>query len=1094
MWSLYKNNQELKPLTFSNGKSQKDLVKEITKAIKEGNRIIFLRGMCGTGKCLEKNTLIFCKPNDKKYFGYYKISNLVRKEGKIISLNNKGNLVESNFKNVRNTGKKSLYKIKTRTGREIIASKNHPFLTITSEGTKWKVLEKLNLNSYICLPNSISLNSKYNLEDNKIKVLAHLIAEGKLGDKSGSPTYFQCPKQNPLIRKDYEGALKNLFPEGELKSYSKNDVNIIFNNKDTRFGTTNKLRLFIRRYGLDGKKSNDKFVPKIIFNLEKTKIALFLSRLFSCDGSIYIKKKKGDRNQQITIEYYSISDRLIKDISILLLRFGIQHTITSKKFRNNSEYSRRITISNNKQVRKFIKKIGFIGRKQKLALELYKKTKTHKFTNIDKVPRIIRDYLKGKGHSYNELDRFLNYDEIENLRKNKGYKLLKKDKTIKTPCVFMQGKIDFLRSHLRTTNKYIKDNQISFICNKDIIWDKIKSIEYIKEEETYDLEVPENNNFIANGIIVHNSAIALNLARNFGKTSIVVPIKSLQEQYTKDYTTTHHILDKDNKKKLKIASIFGRSNFKCKFLEGSQLPDINRYYKEKDTKLSDIFAGIKPQFNPETDTSCNNNFLPCKIEIKEKNLPRIRDFIKQNPSVKITNFESVSDIKRMTIAPVCPYWSPIFPDDFEIKKFKDANKIKYTGLGDKKFTFYQRKKGCGYYDQYTNYSEADVLIFNSLKYKIESLMNRKPQTELEIIDECDDFLDSFANTEIINLNRLLFALGFAFSSDEESKKIIKEIEDITNTLKKKYVEPTNEIKPIKNTLIEELIKKALQNNSLLEEIEVDESSYLYNLDKVARTFSDFLDETFFSVEKKDNDIIIQLVTTNLEKRFQELTEKNKVFVMMSGTIHSEDVLKNIFGINNFKIIEAEIEHQGELIPCRHGYEIDCKYANFQSNKITREQYLKALSKTIDCAKKPALVHVNSFSDLPTDIEKINFNLINLPTQHELISQQSQDPLGQRIIDFKNKKSNILFTTKCNRGVDFPGDMCNSIIITRFPYPNISSIFWKVLKRNKPTYFMNFYMDKAKRELLQKIYRGLRSKTDRVYLLSPDIRVLDAKIN
>ena len=31
----------------------------------------------------------------------------------------------------------------------------------------------------------------------------------------------------------------------------------------------------------------------------------------------------------------------------------------------------------------------------------------------------------------------------------------------------------------------------------------------------------------------------------------------------------------------------------------------------------------------------------------------------------------------------------------------------------------------------------------------------------------------------------------------------------------------------------------------------------------------------------------------LEKRFKELIEKNKVIIMMSGTIHSEKVLKNI---------------------------------------------------------------------------------------------------------------------------------------------------------------------------------------------------------
>ena len=38
--------------------------------------------------------------------------------------------------------------------------------------------------------------------------------------------------------------------------------------------------------------------------------------------------------------------------------------------------------------------------------------------------------------------------------------------------------------------------------------------------------------------------------------------------------------------------------------------------------------------------------------------------------------------------------------------------------------------------------------------------------------------------------------------------------------------------------------------------------------------------------------------------------------------------------------------------------------------------------------------------------------------------------------------------------------------------------------------MNFYIDKAKRELTQKIYRGLRSKYDKLDLLSPDVRVLN----
>ena len=576
------------------------------------------------------------------------------------------------------------------------------------------------------------------------------------------------------------------------------------------------------------------------------------------------------------------------------------------------------------------------------------------------------------------------------------------------------------------------------------------------------------------------SAIALNLAKHFGKTSIVVPIKSLQEQYIKDYAEKKYIL-KDNKK-LKISSILGRKNFSCKFLE--EKPS-QRVIREKDTKISDIFAGIKP-INEE-DNSADNKFLPCKIEIKDKNSAVIKDYIKQNPSIKNSNFNSINEVKRMSIAPTCPYWSPILPDEYDIKKFQDSKKFKYKGMNNIGFTIFQRKPGCKYYGQYHAYDQADVIIFNSLKYKLETLMDRKPETELEIIDECDEFLDSFANQERISLNRLSFALNTIFSESEETKKILSELTDITNTIRRKYL-GSNEIFKVSGTIIEDLIKTLLQNDDFLKETEIDESNYLFQVDEISRIFYDFLDETYFSAEKIENDINISLITTNLKKRFKELTEKNKIIVMMSGTIHSDYVLRNIYGLENFKIIDAEISAQGILNKLKNGYEINCKYANFQSGKISREGFLKTFSKTIESAKPPTLVHLTSFQDLPTEPEKESYNLV-MPTQNEIKMEQNADPMGNRIQEFKDKKFPVLYTTRCNRGIDFPGETCNSIIISRFPYPNISSLFWKILKKTNPEHFMSFYMDKAKRELTQKIYRGLRSKEDKVYLLSPDIRVL-----
>ena len=221
-----------------------------------------------------------------------------------------------------------------------------------------------------------------------------------------------------------------------------------------------------------------------------------------------------------------------------------------------------------------------------------------------------------------------------------------------------------------------------------------------------------------------------------------------------------------------------------------------------------------------------------------------------------------------------------------------------------------------------------------------------------------------------------------------------------------------------------------------------------------------------------------------------MIDKNEVIVLMSGTLHSENVLKNVFGIDDFIKIDAETEQQGNIEVKKTGFEIDCKYQNFSNGKFTREQYLKALSKSVEISKKPTLIHVHAFSDLPTEEEIEKYKINNLISRGELRESQNNDKEGMIIEDFKKGKINILFTTKCARGIDFPGEECNSIVFTKYPNPNIQDDFWRILKQTKPQYYWDFYKYKAKRELMQKIYRRLISKEDHIYLLSPDTRVLN----
>ncbi len=585
------------------------------------------------------------------------------------------------------------------------------------------------------------------------------------------------------------------------------------------------------------------------------------------------------------------------------------------------------------------------------------------------------------------------------------------------------------------------------------------------------------------------SAIALNLASHLGKSSVVVPGKNLQAQYKRDYEGQKYLL-KPNGEKLKISVITGRNNHKCKFLEDNEnaIPTIKR---EVDANLHDIFAGKKEELNEliQDDLSASNNQIPCKIELREVNWLKIKKYIQQNKNIELKDFGSIKDVKRMSVAPVCPYWSPVLPEKYDLKL--DGKKRKYEGLNDTTFVQYKRKPGCPFYEQFDSYIDSDVIVFNSLKYKLETALFRKPKTEVEIIDECDEFLDSFSNERTINIERLQSSLMQAMGSGEGDEKIIEILFEILNYFKKdprlENVLEKKEIIPLKATGIYDLLKIFLKEDWLKD---IDDESYLFDVLETAKMFIGFMEESYVTLVKKDNNLFVHIVTTNLAKKLNQLVDKNKVVVLMSGTLHSNAVLSSIFGLDNFEKVDAEVEGQGRVEIKKTGLEMDCKYSNFSREKFTRKDYLEALDKCLEEAPRPALVHINAFMDLPSEEELIEHELENLVSREEVREMQKADKVGKLTKEFKEGKRDVLFSTRDSRGVDFPGDECKSIVFTKYPNPNVQAAFWKILMKTKPQHYWTFYRDKARREFLQKIYRGLRFKEDHIFLLSPDSRVLE----
>jgi Rad3-related DNA helicase len=557
------------------------------------------------------------------------------------------------------------------------------------------------------------------------------------------------------------------------------------------------------------------------------------------------------------------------------------------------------------------------------------------------------------------------------------------------------------------------------------------------------------------------SAIALNIARVMGQASIVVPIKTLQRQYEEDYITNKWLRKADGKK-MKIAMITGRDNHD-----------------------SIISPGL----------SCADPSLPENIKITEKNYGKIMDYVRQNPFLShVSNLVlDLENVRRFTVAAANPYWSPILPAEFEFKALTDAKRIRYMGVDRKEHIFYHRKNGCSYYDQYLAYVNADVTIFNAAKYKAEMSLGRKPLTEVDIIDEADEFLDEFFQQDELNLTRLLAsARGFSPDSNlaKNSLNKIKNWIELEEQNKRATGVKEDVVFHISETKIGEILLELNLSLDLESEITLDELNYLNKAVETAHAFENALDKLYLTYRKNDEgNLIARLVSTDISGKFKDLLAKTKTLVLMSGTLHSDNIIKNIFEIPDFKVVRAEELNFGSTEIIATGKEFDCKYSNFTSSKHSREDYLNALSKCIEKAIQPTLVHVNAFKDLPSEEEIASLGLKMLESSEKVKADQREDKEGLAISKFKQGLTKTLFTTRCTRGIDFPGAMCNSVVFTKYPNPNMSDTFWKVLQKTHPTFYWEFYKDKAWRGFLQRIYRALRSPYDHVKILSPDIRVL-----
>ena len=449
------------------------------------SHVILIAGKRGSGKCLAGDTLISLDDGS-----LVPIKDLESNNEGVISLNGKLKIEKSEKSEFFDRKVDKMLKVRLRSGKEIELTKEHPLLTIKG----WEEAGNLKVGSRIATPRNLPSFGDGFMPDHEVKLLSYLIAEGhtkkivlfsnydgKIVDDFGeSLNAFDSSLE---LVKEQKGHYRISQPEyrTEIERYSlERNEKGQFVKGNSNIVKKRSIRNLIEREELYGRLAKEKFLSQNILRLKKEKLALFLNRLFSCDGSIY------KTNDYWEISYSSSSERLIRQVQNLLLRFNILSKLRNKKIKYKEDYVDSYElVLNSENVIKFIDGIGFFGEKEKRGVvargEILTKTRN---PNVDTIPKEVWETFKP--NNWVEIGRSFGYKHPKAMREKMRY----------SPS----------RQTLLQVAKVEQANGLKLLAESDIFWDEIVSMEILEGDFTvYDICVPGNHNFVANDVIVHNS-------------------------------------------------------------------------------------------------------------------------------------------------------------------------------------------------------------------------------------------------------------------------------------------------------------------------------------------------------------------------------------------------------------------------------------------------------------------------------------------------------------------------------------------------------------------------------------------------------------
>ncbi|MGA7825168.1 MAG: replicative DNA helicase [Steroidobacteraceae bacterium] len=423
-------------------------------------------------ECVTGDTLV-CLTDGRRV----PIDTLVGAEPEVWAVDATRHLTRARAEKVWNVGRRPILNVQLASGRSIRATGEHRLLA----GAGWTTVSALKVGDRLALARYLPEPVQpLSWPDYCVVLLGHLVGDGSYLPHQPLRYTTASEENSAAVR----GAAEMFGCRVSRYEGKGNWHQLVISGNGNRWDPFG-VGKWLKDLGIYGQRSHEKRLPPAVFSLPNSQIALLLRHLWATDGTI--ARHNAGKGYPEHVNFSTCSLKLARDVAALLLRLGVVARIrTIHSGENRPLYY--VDVSGAEAQRTFAETVGGFGPKAAPAAALAARLSTIRAnTNVDTLPleafAAVRAEMRTQGISQRAMAQM----------RGTSY----------------GGSSHFSfcpsRTQMASYAQALHSPELAQWAASDLFWDRVVAVSAEGEEEVFDLTVPGPANWLADGIVTHNS-------------------------------------------------------------------------------------------------------------------------------------------------------------------------------------------------------------------------------------------------------------------------------------------------------------------------------------------------------------------------------------------------------------------------------------------------------------------------------------------------------------------------------------------------------------------------------------------------------------